>query len=205
MRPATSLQADGPQNLLDAVTVARVPGARGVLAVLAGRVHAGNEVRKSHSYRLDAFAGGDAGPIAVVEEGRIRRFRPWPEGQALGLQALGADPSGWPWVAIVMSHAGADGKMVDALAGAGVRGLVLAGSGNGTVHLDLQAGLLRAVARGVPVVRVSRCAFGGIVGSADSPFPALPELSAAQARIALMLQLLVNPQRPVQGAAPAPQ
>ncbi|MGL6110903.1 MAG: asparaginase, partial [Rubrivivax sp.] len=30
MRPATSLLADGPQNLLDAVTVAREPGARGV-------------------------------------------------------------------------------------------------------------------------------------------------------------------------------
>ncbi len=40
MRPATALSADGPQNLLDAVTVARQPGARGVLAVLAGRVHA---------------------------------------------------------------------------------------------------------------------------------------------------------------------
>jgi L-asparaginase len=36
MRPATSLQADGPQNLLDALTVAREPGAQGVLVVLAG-------------------------------------------------------------------------------------------------------------------------------------------------------------------------
>ena len=39
MRPATSLQADGPQNLLDAVTRARTAGARGVLAVAAGTVH----------------------------------------------------------------------------------------------------------------------------------------------------------------------
>src|SRR5438067_359079 len=39
MRPATALQSDGPQNLLDAVMVARTPGARGVAVVLAGRVH----------------------------------------------------------------------------------------------------------------------------------------------------------------------
>ena len=34
MRPATSSQSDGAQNLLDAVRVARLPGARGVVASL---------------------------------------------------------------------------------------------------------------------------------------------------------------------------
>ena len=40
MRPATALQPDGPQNLLDAVRVASLPSARGVLTVLAGKVFA---------------------------------------------------------------------------------------------------------------------------------------------------------------------
>ena len=93
MRPATAMAADGPQNLLDAVTVARTPGARGVLAVLAGQVHGAAEVRKVHTYRLDAFGSGDAGPLAVVEQGRVRRFRDWPSGQALGLALLDADPT----------------------------------------------------------------------------------------------------------------
>ena len=51
MRPATALLADGPQNLFDAVTLAREPGARGVLAVLAGQVLPGAELRKQHSRR----------------------------------------------------------------------------------------------------------------------------------------------------------
>ena len=39
MRPATSLAADGPQNLLDALTVAAAEGAHGVVAVCAGVIH----------------------------------------------------------------------------------------------------------------------------------------------------------------------
>ncbi|WP_372659818.1 asparaginase, partial [Hydrogenophaga sp.] len=38
MRPATALVPDGPQNLLDAVAVARWTGASGVVAVCAGQV-----------------------------------------------------------------------------------------------------------------------------------------------------------------------
>src|SRR5690349_18879100 len=58
MRPATALQADGPQNVLDAVAVARTDGARGVVSVAAGAVHGAREVRKVHTYRLDAFGSG---------------------------------------------------------------------------------------------------------------------------------------------------
>jgi len=193
MRPATSLFADGPQNLLDAVTVARAPHARGVLAVLAGRVHAGSEVRKFHSYRLDAFDAADAGPIAVIGEGQLRRFRDWPTGQALGLDSLARAPAGWPKVAMLTSHAGADGAVVQALVDSGVRGIVVAGTGNGTVHALLETALQRAAGAGVSVMRVSRCAAGAVVGTAGSALPALPALAAPQARIELMLRLMAQP------------
>lgn len=190
MRPATALLSDGPQNLLDAVTVAREPGAHGVLAVLAGRVFAGCEVRKLQSYRLDAFDAGEAGAIARVEEGKLRRFRAWPQGQAVGLAALRGDAQRWPWVVLLTSHAGADGVMVQALVEAGVKGIVVAGTGNGSVHEALEADLRHAAGQGIRVVRVSRCAHGGVVGRGGSELPALPELSAPQARIELMLELL---------------
>lgn len=193
MRPATSLLADGPQNLLDAVTVARLPDASGVLVVLAGRVHAGGEVHKVHSYRLDAFDAGDAGPIGVIEEGRLRRFRAWPSGQAFGLAALVQSPDRWPQVAVLLSHAGADGTVVQALLERGVKGIVVAGTGNGTLHTSLEAALARAAAHGVSVMRVSRCPFGGVVGTSGSALPALALLAAPQARIELMLQLMGQP------------
>jgi len=126
MRPSTALAADGPQNLLDAVAVARTLGARGVLAVLAGRVHAAGDVRKVHTYRPDAFDSGDAGALGVVEEGHLRRFRDWPGGTPLGLTLLDGDTANWPWVEIVVSHAGARSDAVRALCAAGVQGLVVA-------------------------------------------------------------------------------
>jgi L-asparaginase len=96
MRPATALLADGPQNLLDAVSVARSAGASGVVAVLAGEVHSGLDVRKRHTYRLAAFGSGDAGPIAQVEEGRLRLHRPWPKSAAVGVDRLPEDVALWP-------------------------------------------------------------------------------------------------------------
>ncbi len=81
MRPATSLQADGPQNLADALTLAATDGAAGVLVVLAGTVHGAADVRKLHSRRLDAFSSGDAGPrspawLRVPCAGGVRGRRP---------------------------------------------------------------------------------------------------------------------------------
>ncbi len=197
MRPATALAADGPQNLLDAVAVARTPGAQGVVAVLAGQVHAAGAVRKQHPYRVDAFSSGDAGPVGVVEEGVLRRFRDWPIGTALGLGVLEADAATWPWVEIVTSHGAARGDGVRALVAAGVQGLVVAGTGNGSVHQALQVALGAATAAGLPVWLCSRCAAGVLVpvsGAAPSPAAAM---SPWQARLALQLWLLSAGQRGV--------
>ncbi len=198
MRPATSVQADGPQNLIDGVCVARHPGARGVVAVLAGAVHGAFDVRKAHPYRVEAFNSGDAGALAWVEEGVLRTLRPWPEGVALGLSALGADAAAWPVVEIVSSHAGARGAVIDALCAAGVNGLVVAATGNGTVHEALLPALQRAHESGAQVLVATRCPDGPIVSGrgakaargAAEPWPPTTSLSPVKARIELMLTLM---------------
>jgi L-asparaginase len=185
MRPASSLQADGPQNLLDAIRVAR-SGGQGVLAVMAGQVLAGAEVRKVDTCRLDALVSVHGAPVARLEGERLRRLRDWPAA-GTGL-ALAAPP--WPWVEIVSSHAGVQAQAVQALVAAGVRGLVVAATGNGTVHAALEAALQQARAAGVGVLVATRCATGGIVGGAAGPLPCAGPLTPAQARIELMLRLM---------------
>ena len=190
MRPASAVTPDGPQNLLDALAVATWTGASGVLAVMAGVIHGARHVRKSHPYRVDAFDSGESGPVGWVEEGCVRLNRPWPvlkEGTNVGFGESAATM--WPRVEIVLSYAGASGATVDALVRDGVAGLVVAGTGNGTVHRSLEAALLSAVDRGVRVVRTTRCTQGQIVvRSGDGAFE-LSDLPAVKARISLMLDL----------------
>ena len=195
MRPATSAQADGPQNLLDAVRVAQHPQARGVVAVLSGAVHGAHDVRKAHPYCLDAFSSGDAGPLAWVAEGVLRCLRPWPDNTALGLAVLGADAALWPVVDIVASHAGARSAVIEALCAAGAQGLVVAATGNGTVHDALGTALRVAQQRGVPVLLATRCLDGPIVGGPVGlnrlePLAPATDLSPVKARIELMLRLM---------------
>lgn len=198
MRPATAFSPDGPQNIVDAVTVARWPGARGVVAVCAGVIHGAIDVRKQHTYRLDAFGSGDAGPIGYVEEARLRLVRDWPVGSqhpaaALLLQDPPLEGASWPWVEVVNSHAGADGRLVQSLVAAGVEGLVVAGTGNGTIHHMLEAALRQAVGQGVRVVRATRCAQGPVLGPAQDAFEAAGGLPPIKARIALQLDLMAAP------------
>ncbi len=191
MRPATALQSDGPQNLLDALRVANLEAARGVVAVLAGQVHGARDVRKAHAYRLDAFDSGDAGPIGCIEEEVPRLFRPWPAGRPIGVDCLLDDPATWPRVEIVMSHAGATGALVAALCESGVHALVVAATGNGTVHRDLEAALLDAQRSGVRVLRSTRCASGRVIGSSRDVLESAGDLTPVKARIELMLQLMM--------------
>ena len=110
MRPATSLQADGPQNLLDAVTLARdgrVPG----VSVVHRRPRLGRRRRAQGAHlparclrrRRCRAAGADrgrAGARAVPARacgGRSGCARPGRDR---------AEPASWPRVEIVLNHAG---------------------------------------------------------------------------------------------------
>ena len=210
MRPASARFPDGPQNLSDALMVAGDAAAKGVLVLCAGRIHSAAQVQKIHPYRLDAFDSGEAGPLGFVEEGRARWVNaPVPvlasSVTAEGERPIDPPPVGaleivegltqWPRVEIVMNYAGASGFMVDAmLAHAGnelepLRGLVVAATGNGTLHFDLEAALLRAQAAGVRVVLASRCSYGRVLPRSGAPFPDSRGLSPVKARVALLLEL----------------
>lgn len=193
MRPATALSPDGPQNVRDALVVASTPGARGVTVVCAGTVHSGLDVQKVHTYRLDAFASGDAGPVGYVEEGEVRRVRAWPQGTSFDASRLEAVSKPWPRVEIVVSHAGASGAIVEALlllSTEPLRGLVVAATGNGTVHHALEAAALKAQAAGVAVLRATRCTNGRILPKPGDGLRDAGALTPVKARVALVLELL---------------
>lgn len=212
MRPATAPDADGPGNLRDAVRVAQWAAARGlggVAVVMHGRVWAAADVRKAHSHDIDAFDGGGAAPLAVLDESGVKEAAAlqasqastqstWPATAGLGWALLQAPVP--PRVELITSHADADGWLVDAaLAHAthadALRGLVVAGTGHGTLHQGLEAALQRAQDAGVVVWRSSRVARGGVLAREGDRWPAAGALTPAQARLALCLSLLLSDRR----------
>jgi L-asparaginase len=124
----------------------------------------------------------------------VRRVRAWPEGAASAVSKI-FDTAAvqWPRVEIVMSHAGASGAVVEALVQAKeadpLRGLVLAATGNGTLHHALEEAALKAQAAGIAVVRATRCVNGRILPKAGDQFRDAGALTPVKARIALMLEL----------------
>jgi L-asparaginase len=196
MRPATAPEPDGPQNIIDAVTTARQLSTGGVVVVCAGVVHGAAHVQKVHTSRLDAFNSGDVGAIGVIEKNSLKMVLNWPVAQEIRAQAAPENIAKlklnqpWPRVEVVMNYAGAGGDLVDALAAQRVRGLVVAGTGNGTVHQAMETALLRAQAAGAQVVRATRCVGGVVMARADDHFPTSNGLSPVKARIAMMLQLM---------------
>lgn len=186
MRPATALDADGPQNLLDAVRVAVQPQARGlgVVCVLHGRVHSARDVTKASAHRMDAFTSGERGPLGEVDGDSLRLWRQ-PAAEAGAPFAVPAADA-WPRVEIVLNHAGADGALVRCLVAnpalhPALRGLVIAGTGGGTVHQQLQAAVRWAEQHGVRVEIASRV--GPLRGGAEDG------LNAVKLRVRLLLEL----------------
>ena len=95
---------------------------------------------------------------------------------------------------IVYSHVNLGGLMIDAMVEKGVKGIVLAGVGDGNTTDAALAALERAAKKGVAVVRCSRTGSGVVdrnveVNDDKMGFIAGMELSAQKARILLMLGL----------------
>jgi L-asparaginase len=106
----------------------------------------------------------------------------------------GLTVSDLPRVEIVYSYANLGGEMIDALVQQGVKGIVLAGVGDGNTTDAALAALERAARKGVAVVRCSRTGSGLVdrnveVNDDKLGFIAGMELSPQKARILLMLGL----------------
>ncbi len=187
MRPASALEPDGPGNIADAMRVACAPGARGVALCMAGRVWDALQGQKLHSGRLDAFGARDGEAFAEVCAGEVSVTGDWPQpsGDAWA-HALAAEA---PWVELLTSGTQASARALQALISAGVEGVVLATTGNGTVHQDLLRAAEAAYAAGLPVVRASRTAHGNIRDGHPQAIPHAGGLSPFKARVEMMLRL----------------
>ena len=201
MRPATAADADGPQNLSDAVVVAASGAVQGVVACVAGEVFSAQSVQKVHPTRVNAFDGGPIGRIATVHSGVVQR-------ENLSDVFPLVSQSRWDrwltpetpipkqlWVECVWHTGAASSQLLPLLASAGVDGVVVAATGNGTINEEWLVQLQSMSAEGVAVRCATRCSHGALVGDKEKGQTFLglafyPELNAVKSRVQLSLDLL---------------
>jgi L-asparaginase len=161
MRHPELAGADGPANLLAAVTVVSSPEARaaGALVVMNDRIHAAALVRKGHTSTPDAFVSPTTGPIGFVAEGKAHILaRPLIRCRI----PLSARPRDTRPVALLASHLDDDGMALRAVMREDIAGLVVAGMGGG--HLPpIAADEAAMLARRIPVVMASRTGAGAVL------------------------------------------
>lgn len=196
MRPATALSADGPMNLYNAIALAANPEARGrgVLVVADSEIHFAREVEKGNTTRIDSFDSPNRGRAGVIIDGQAVLFSPAALRYALRSEFSVDGVIQLPRVEIVYSYANFGRDMIDYLVSQGVKGIVLAGVGDGNTTDEALAGLQDAAKKGIAVVRSSRVGSGitrrNVEISDDRlGFVVSEELSPQKARVLLMLGL----------------
>ena len=195
MRPSSGMSTDGELNVVNAIRVAADPAARsrGVLVVLNDTIWSARDVSKTSTYRLQAFAAPDAGPLGFADaDGRVvwthRVEQPHTTATEFGVDGLETLPR----VDVVVSYVGADGAMIDAAVAAGSAGIVSAGTGAGRPTPLEDEALDRAAAAGVVVCQSSRVGSGRVVYAPAIQrrgFVAAGNLRPWKARVLLALAL----------------
>jgi len=199
MRPATAISADGPANLFNAVSLAANPQAvgRGPLIVINDEIHYAREAVKTNATALDTFKSPNRGRAGVMNTGKAYFYQPNDARHTTRSQFSvdGVETAALPRVEIVYSYADFGRDTIDFLVQRGVKGIVLAGVGDGNSTDAALAGLAEAAKKGVAVVRSSRTGSGIVarnieVNDDELGSIAAMELNPQKARILLMLGLM---------------
>ncbi|MFT4190700.1 MAG: type II asparaginase [Comamonas sp.] len=168
MRPATALSADGPMNLLNAVTLAASPQARerGTLVVLNDRIGSAFYTSKTHSTALDTFRAQEPGFLGAFLSSQPRFY--YQPARPTGLPFFDIGTLGpLPKVSVLYGHQDMGPELIDAALAGGARGLVIAGSGNGTLPEPVLRRVRELARGGLPIVRASRTADGFVSPKAE--------------------------------------
>jgi L-asparaginase type II len=198
MRPATAISADGPLNLLNAVRTAIAPESRGKggLIVLNDEINAARDTTKTNTLRVETFRAPELGILGYIDEDKISYYRATTKRHTANSEFDVTSLTTLPKVTILYSYIEADATLIHAAIKSGAKGVVFAGTGNGTLTAP-EAAVVKEVnampAATRPVlVRSSRVGNGRVTPTAEYEplgLVAADTLTPQKARILLMLAL----------------
>lgn len=194
MRPSTSLSADGPMNLYNAVSLAASEEAhrKGVMIVMDDYILSADDAIKTHSTNPYAFESPNFGPLGIMRGGKPTFFREPMACHTEKTEFPICRITDLPKVDIVYSYANADETALNAFVEHGSKGIVIAGVGHANFTPAIGKAAEEAVNKGVAIVRSTRVIKGGATTELEEPFEgeiASYYKSPQKARILLMISL----------------
>lgn len=191
MRPAGSISADGPINLLQAIQVVRTPASynKGVLVVLNGYIDGARDVTKMNTTNVATFGSPNSGHLGIVQDGVAHYYTSPLRKHTMESEFGLPDDEELPRVEILTCYAGIEEIVGLALVATNPSGLVLAGLGHGTIPQSIRKVTSNLA---IPVVRASRIGSGivsNVPQDAEEGYFVSDSLSPQKARILLMLAL----------------
>ncbi|KAI1385603.1 L-asparaginase [Hypoxylon trugodes] len=164
MRPATAISADGPINLLEAVTLAADPDARGrgTMIVLNDRIGTAFYTTKTNANSLDTFKAVEQGYLGFFINIKPKFYfapaLPWkkPYFDVTNATSL-------PQVDILFGHQALNPALATAAVASGAKGLVLAGMGAGGWTTEGDAAIDEVIKNNGTAVVYSRRSMDGYV------------------------------------------
>ena len=195
MRPLTAISADGLKNLYNAIALATNKNAKGkgVMVVMNDKILSARGVVKTHTLNVDAFSSPDFGDLAYIVDGKIFFYNNIVKFHTKSTPFNVSKLTRLPKVDILYSYSNdGSGIAAKALFDNGTKGIVVAGSGAGSIHEDQKDVLKELIKQGLKVVISSRITAGNvIVGDMDQKlgFISAEDLNPQKARVLLMLAL----------------
>lgn len=195
MRPSTAISADGPKNLYNAVALVANKEAKnkGVMVAINDKILSARGVVKTHSLNVDAFSSPDFGDLGYIVDGKVFFYNNVTKAHIKNAPFDVSKLTSLPKVDILYSYSNdGSGVAAKALFEHGTKGIVVAGSGAGSIHKNQKDVLKELLKKGLKVVVSSRVV-AGCVAVSDSDeklgFISAEDLNPQKARVLLMLAL----------------
>lgn len=195
MRPSTAISADGPKNLYNAVALVANKEAKnkGVMVAINDKILSARGVVKTHSLNVDAFSSPDFGDLGYIVDGKVFFYNNVTKAHTKNAPFDVSKLTSLPKVDILYSYSNdGSGVAAKALFEHGTKGIVVAGSGAGSIHKNQKDVLKELLKKGLKVVVSSRVV-AGCVAVSDSDeklgFISAEDLNPQKARVLLMLAL----------------
>ena len=198
MRNPSTLGYEGAANLEDAFRAAADPMSRGMgtVVVLNDEINSAREVTKTDALSLDTFQSGRYGVLGVVDSAGVAYYRRTVRRHSAQSEFDINAITTLPRVDVVHTYQGATGDVIQAVADAGAKGIVLATAGAGATSGTQGQGISYAIGKEVFVVTTTRTGAGRIAGGGRGGRGGAPtfriagdDLTPIKARILLMLAI----------------